>query len=34
LFLVRLLDDGSAPPAGAAEALMVLVDPSSTVFSH
>jgi hypothetical protein len=33
LFLVRLLEDGSAPPANATEALMVLVDPSSTVFS-
>lgn len=34
LFLVRLLDDGSTPPANAAEALMVLTDPNSTVFSH
>jgi hypothetical protein len=34
LFLVRLLDDGSAPPADAAEALMVLTDPNSTVFSQ
>jgi hypothetical protein len=33
LFLVRLLDDGSAPAPDAAEALMVLVDPSSTLFS-
>lgn len=34
LFLVRLLDDGSAPPADATEALMVLTDPNSKVFSR
>lgn len=33
LFLVRLLDDGAIPPGEAAEALIVLVDPSSTLFS-
>jgi hypothetical protein len=33
LFLVRVLEDGSAPPTDATEALMVLVDPSSTLFS-
>lgn len=34
LFLVRLLDDGARPPVEASEALMVLVDPSSTLFSE
>ncbi|HWA76789.1 MAG TPA: hypothetical protein VG937_30860 [Polyangiaceae bacterium] len=34
LFLVRLLDDGAVPPSEAAEALMVLVDPSSNLFSE
>jgi hypothetical protein len=33
LFLVRLLEDGAAPPGDSAEALMVLIDPSSTLFS-
>ncbi|HEY3496168.1 MAG TPA: hypothetical protein VGK73_15825, partial [Polyangiaceae bacterium] len=32
LFLVRVLDDGSAPPSGRVEALLVAVDPSSGLF--
>jgi hypothetical protein len=31
LFLVRLLEDGAAAPSNVAEALLVLVDPNSTV---
>jgi hypothetical protein len=34
LFLVRLLDEDSAPPSNAAEALLVLIDPDSQAFTR
>jgi hypothetical protein len=33
LFFVRVLDDGQSAPSSSTEALMVLLDPSSTLFS-